>query len=215
MNHKKIILNKLFPCPPSKKYDNLMIDNETISYITTPINSDTIAAIIRSHIPKNIALNNITIMDATACVGGDTIAFANSFGNVIAIEIDRMRFMMLTNNLKEFELFNVVPINGNCIEFYKKINCVDIIYFDPPWGGKKYKEQQNLRFNIGDMFIDEIINDIFSGNIRSHINMIVFKLPINYDLHNLYMRTKRDDITIYMHQLNKMNIIVYKKNDYK
>src|SRR5438552_1942738 len=107
--HKKIIIDKLFPCPPSKNYNKLMIDDESVTYITTPVNSEIIAEIISSSLPKNVSCADITILDGTACVGGDTISFGKIFGTVIASEIEERRFKMLVNNLKEFELDNVVP----------------------------------------------------------------------------------------------------------
>jgi predicted RNA methylase len=214
MNHKKIFLNKLFPCPPDKNYNDLMIDHEAVSYITTPVNSDIISSIIDSHIPQNIARKNITIMDSTACVGGDTIAFGRLFGTVIATEIDKKRYGMLVNNLKKFELWNVVPINDDCLEIYQKVNFIDVVYFDPPWGGKCYKDKDEIILSIGNIRIDQIINNIFDGNVRSDIKIIILKLPKNYNLYDLYTKTKRINVTIYMYELNKMIIIVYKKNDY-
>jgi len=212
--YQKIYLDKLFPCPPNKKYDNLMIDREAVSYITTPENSDLITAIINQHIPERILRHNINIMDGTACVGGDSISFGSIFGCVVAIEIDKNRFDMLVNNLREYELYNVIPINGNCLNMYKKINFIDIMYFDPPWGGRNYKDQKNIRLMIGNVFIDEMINNIFNGVARSDVNMVVLKLPKNYNLLELYQKTKRDDVTIYLYELNKMIIVVYKKNNY-
>src|SRR5258708_33705089 len=136
--HKKIIIEKLFPCPPSNNYNNLMIDDESVSYITTPMNSEIIAEIISSLLPGNISSSDMTILDGTACVGGDTISFGKIFGTVIASEIEASRYKMLVNNLKEFELTNVVPVNDDCLKLYKRLNFVDIMYFDPPWGGGKY-----------------------------------------------------------------------------
>ncbi len=214
MSYKKIIINKLFSCPPSKNYNNLMIDMESVSYISTPIISEIICSIIETHIPMQISNNDVTIFDATACVGGDTITFANTFGTVIAIEKDKKRYEMLINNLKEFELFNVVAINDDCLKIYKKINFIDIIYIDPPWGGHDYKYKKNLRLSIGEKYIDEIVNDVFNEVTRSNIKMIVLKLPKNYNLYEMYNNTKTKNATIYMYELTKMNVIVYKKNDY-
>lgn len=214
MYQKKIIIDKLFPCPPNNNYDNLMIDFESTSHISTPPVSEVISTIIESLIPPDIPLKNITIFDGTACVGGDTIALGQIFGTVIATEIDKKRYDMLVNNLKEFELWNVIPINDDALKLYDKINFIDVMYFDPPWGGKNYKLKKNLRLKIGNMFLDEIVNYVFDGNVRSNIKMIVFKLPKNYNLHELYNNTNRDNVTIYMYELNKMLIVVFIKNDY-
>ena len=210
MNNKKLILNKLFPCPPNNNYDNLMIDAESVSYITTPYNSEIIVGIIDSLIPKNVLRNDITILDGTACVGGDSISFGKMFGNVISSEINIKRYKMLMNNLNVFQLFNFITVNDYFINIIKRINNIDIVYLDPPWGGKNYKYQNNLRLQISNIYIDDLINMIFEKNT---IKMIVLKLPKNYDFYNLYKLTKKPDITIIMYELYKMMIIVFTKYD--
>ena len=236
--NKKIILNKLFPCPPSKNYNMLMIDDDSVSYITTPINSEIISTIIESLLPKNINSSDITIMDGTACVGGDSIAFGQIFGTVISSEIDSDRYKMLVNNLKVFELYNVIPVNDDCLKIFYRINFIDIMYFDPPWGGKSYKNENYIRLCIGDLFIDEIVNIIFNNNtvdntvdntadntvdntladttikIKSDVKMVIFKLPKNYDIQGLYQKTKSNNIIMLMYELSKILIVVFKKTDY-
>lgn len=232
MNHKKIIINKLFPCPPNKNFNNLMIDGESVSYITTPINSEIIATIIESLIPNTVSRSEVTILDGTACVGGDSISFGKMFGTVVATEIEEKRYNMLVNNLKEFELYNVVAVNEDCLKIFKRLNFIDIVYFDPPWGGKSYKTETLLRLSIGDMYIDEIVNFIFDKDdnstqlndltqksftrqcVRSDVKMVVLKLPKNYDLKSLYELTKSPKHTMLMYELPKMLIIAFKRNDY-
>jgi 16S rRNA G966 N2-methylase RsmD len=218
--YKKIALHVLFPLPPSKNYNNLMIDEEAVTFITTPMNSEMITSIIDSQIPSHIPRSDITILDGTACVGGDSISFGKFFGAVIATEIDPDRYNMLVNNLKEYDLTNVVPLNDDCLKIYRRLNFIDIIYLDPPWGGKTYKDEKNLRLTIGDAPIEDIILSVFNKEdftkttIRSKVNMVVLKLPKNYDLYYLYCETKREDTTMYLYELNKMNIVVIKKNSY-
>lgn len=196
--------------PPSNDYNNVHIDYESISYITTPYNTNIITNIIRSNISPNIMYNDITIFDGTACVGGDTIAFGNVFGTVISVEIDKKRFQMLLKNVDEYGLFNVMPINDNCLSILSKINFIDIVYLDPPWGGKNYKSSTDIRLSISNKYIDEIINDIVNNVIRSKVKLIVLKLPKNYNIKQLYELTKHDDIQILQYTLKKMLIIVYK-----
>ena len=212
---KKIYLDKLFPCPPSRNYNNLMIDTEAVSYITTPQNSDTIIGIIESQLPDDVFIFDLSILDGTACVGGDSIGFGKVFQSVVAIEADKTKYEMLVNNINVFKLYNVIPTNDNTLNIYRNINFVDIMYFDPPWGGKSYKDETKLKLTIGDKYIDEIVNDIFNGNTRSDIKMVLFKLPKNYDVRELYERTKNDKLTIYMYDMEKMLIILYKRNDFQ
>lgn len=214
INNNKILMHKIFPHLPSNRYNNLRIDQESLSYITTPHNSNIISSIIDSHIPKNITRKSITLFDGTACVGGDTISLGSNFGTVIACEINENRYKMLINNLSEYKLYNVIPINDNTLNIYSKINFIDIMYFDPPWGGKDYKKQKSLTLSIGNKTINEIIKDIFEKKIRSDVKMVVLKLPKNYNLKKLYKDTNYDDVTMMLYELKKMLIIIYKKNSY-
>lgn len=209
MTNKVIMLNKLFPCPPHNNYNKLMIDIDSISHITTPNVTDIIISIIKSHIVYD--KKGLTVFDGTACVGGDTIAFGNHFDMVIATEIKKNKYDMLVNNLKEFELYNVVPINDDCLNVYSKINCIDIMYFDPPWGGRDYKYKKNIRLKLGNEHIENVINNILNEHIRSNVKLVVFKLPKNYDLYHLYHKTKNNNVIIYLYELDKMNIVIYKK----
>jgi len=208
-----------------------MIDDESVSYITTPVNSDLITAIIDSHIPDNISRSDINVFDGTACVGGDSISFGKSFGSVVASEIDETRYHMLVNNLLEYELYNVVPVNTDCIKLYKRLNFIDIMYFDPPWGGKQYKNGNNLRLSIGSMYIDELVNDIFNDKQKynvafseektsplsfkedNRVKLVALKLPKNYDLKSLYDNTDQHNLTLYLYELHKMYIVIIIKNN--
>ncbi|KAJ1446636.1 hypothetical protein M885DRAFT_403590, partial [Pelagophyceae sp. CCMP2097] len=97
-----------------------------------------------------------TIVDATACVGGNVIAFAKQFERVYAVELDVERHRMLVANVK----VALTPA------FAKRVvtQCADatvalpvilraaaalpqrrggdkrlVIFVDPPWGGLGYK----------------------------------------------------------------------------
>lgn len=212
MQFKKILKDKLFPLPPSKNYNNLSIDNETMSYITTPHNSLMITSIINEHIPEYIPRSEITILDGTACVGGDSISFGNIFGSVIASEINNERYRMLVNNLIEYKLYNVVPVNDDCLKIYDKINFLNIIYFDPPWGGKNYKSNSKLRLSLGSSYIDDVIENILGSNL-DNIKLIVLKLPQNYDLELIYKKIKNHEVTMYLYTLQKMHIVVIEKQN--
>ena len=211
--NRKIIIDKLFPQTPSGTYDDLMVDFETMSYVTTPHNSNIITAIIESNIPKLVNLNNVTVFDGTACVGGNSISFGKIFGAVIAVEIKTYIYEMLVNNLNQYELYNVFPINDDCLKILKRLNFNDIVYFDPPWGGREYKKRELLRLSISGRFIDEIINDILESK-KNNVKMIVFKLPKNYNIEDLYNRTKHNIVEFKLYTLQKMLVLVILHHKY-
>ena len=162
---------KIFP--KLNNYDNLQYDNEGLYSISHPDDAN----IISEFIEKYVGNKNISILDATAGLGGNSISFCRKFKSVTSIELDDKRFDMLENNMKLYNLINIDLINGNCIDFLNKD--YDVYFFDPPWGGPEYKSQDNLELNLGGMGLHNIIKIIEKGKV------IVFKVPFNYNLNLL------------------------------
>lgn len=206
--NKYIYMNKLFPLPPNNNYNSLQIDEESIYFVTNPYDTEIIIKIIKNNMKD---LDNCCIFDATACVGGDTISFGKNFKSVISTEINKKRFDMLKNNLLVYELYNVIPVNCSFLDIITKINFIDVVYIDPPWGGSSYKQKTNIRLNIDNVFIDDIINRLFDKKIcNSNIKMVVLKIPKNYDIKTLYYNTKNNNIDMLKYDLKKMMIVIFK-----
>ena len=198
-----------FPKLYKNKFLNLKIDEETASYITPPYVSEQIMKILKLYFNReNIKME--TIVDCTACVGGDTIGFSQIFSSVYSIEIDKKRYEMLENNVNVYELLNVITINDDCLSFLKSINYVQAIYFDPPWGGKDYKNHINLRLTINDISIAQISIDLMNNKYTKKPPIfIIFKLPKNYDIHYFFKTVSyKEEIEIYLHKLEKMYILI-------
>jgi len=160
------IITKIFPY--TDKYDLLSYDSEGLYSITLPSDADEISSLI-----KNLLGNEITLCDATAGIGGNTISFGKNFKNVISIELCKSRYNILDSNVKVYDLSNVNLINDSCLN---KLNLdCSAYFFDPPWGGPEYKYKKSIRFKLGDLSLIEIVKKI------NH-KIIFFKLPNNYDL---------------------------------
>jgi len=144
----------------------------------------------------------------------DTIAFSKYFGSVISIELNPQRYEFLKNNVSAYGYKNVSTINGNSIDIIPKITDIDVIYIDPPWGGKSYKEATNLRLSLGDKSIESLIKIFFDPvHMLSTPTFIVLKLPKNYDLKYLfeYLNAPKNEYNIFMYELKKIIIIVIEK----
>jgi len=182
----------------------LQIDDESISYISFKDHAKQITDIIMEHTLKlKINPKNLSLTDTTAGVGGNTISFANKFKHVNAIEIDSERCMSLTNNINIYELTNVTVFNGDCINLLDTL-CDEVIFIDPPWGGKKYKDFDKLKLSLSNIPIETLCNKIIKKNDK--IKLIVLKLPTNYDIDYLYKTIESN--TIFFYDLKKMFIIV-------
>jgi len=208
IHNKKIYLEKLFPRLRGVNLQNLSIDYESISYITTPSESKLIADIIATKISMYKPPKECNIVDATGGVGGDSIMLCATFGSVISIELDQLRYSYLKHNLEQYNFKNVTPINGDSVAIIPKLQFIDVIYIDPPWGGKNYKSKENLRLALGDVLIETFVEKCFDKNITMCFpKIIALKLPKNYDLKILYeILNVRFDI--YLYELKKLNILL-------
>ena len=209
---KRIFYDKLFPKKEGVKLQDLLIDEESISYITTPYDSEKIGLLIAQYMEKKFNLNekNITIVDASACVGGDTITFCYMFGIVIPIEINKLRFSYLLNNLKVYNIKNAYPVLGDSNKIIPDIQpTIDIIFLDPPWGGRGYKDFDKLELTFGNSDLDVAIKNFFIK--KPELKLIVLKLPKNYNMEKLKEKLGNSfQITIYDF-LKKMNIVMINK----
>ena len=207
--NNKIYYNRLFPKLKNNKYNNLQIDQNSISYITTPFCAKQISnIIIKLFKINNLELNSI--IDCTAGVGGDSISLSSIFKTVIGVEINKTRFDMLNNNINVYNLNNIITYNDNCLNILKKLNYIQAIYIDPPWGGSAYKCYEKIKLMIDNKPIEQIIIDIINRKyIKIPPKFIILKLPKNYDIQYLFKTISfKENIKIFFYKLKKINIII-------
>lgn len=217
----RIYIERLFPnVSELKLHHKLKINKESIMYITIPNDAEQITNIIANHVLKFFQkCSDVNIIDATAGVGGNTISFSDKFKHVIAIEIDQERFNYLLNNVSVYHMINVTLYNNDCMKIIPNLTDNDVIFIDPPWGGKSYKSHNKIRLTLGDDSIEDICLQLLDCNKMKIIpRLIVLKLPKNYDLQYIYNKVKinnlMDCIKIYFYELNKMILIVIENGHY-
>lgn len=176
-----------------------------------------------SHISNAERALKMIITDITAGVGGNTLCFAKYFKYVNAIEIVFPRYMMLLNNIKVYEILNINSYNGDSIPFILNDNKIlqdpepqisnnifgginqDIVFCDPPWGGKGYKLKTNIKLTINNISIELLANELLEKN---KCQMVVYKLPNNYDMEFFRINIK---FPFFTKILSNMTIIVIVK----
>jgi 16S rRNA G966 N2-methylase RsmD len=195
----------------------LQIDRDSVHYISVRPIAEKITNIILKHLKsdtspyKTKTMNKeVTITDATAGVGGDTISFSKNFFKVNAVEIDETRLRQLKNNIEVYDCKNVELIRDDYTKIYHKLDQF-VVFLDPPWGGKGYREKKNLRLTLSDIHIEELCKKIL---LETKTYVIAIKIPLNYDLAYFYGELKNVEMVkrIYIYELDKMYILVVERN---
>ncbi len=124
------------------------------------------------------------IFDATASIGGNTIAFAKYFDNIYSCELDNCRKQMLDHNLQLLGLTsnpnkNIITYCGYAQDYLDQLQ-YDVVFFDPPWG-TDYKQHDKLRIKLNHNDIEQSFESVVAMAARN-AKYIVVKLPQNYDL---------------------------------
>ena len=158
---------------------------------------------IKLFFPKDAKL---TITDATANMGGTSMIFSDYFDKVNAVEILPFHCKVLANNLKNYnpEKFDK-KIKIHCFDYLDIADKLeqDIVFFDPPWGGRDY-------INTGkcmDLYLDEIsIQDIVKQLLLKGIKLVVVRVPKNYNFSKLFSLAYQTKVETFVNPLiNKIN----------
>jgi 16S rRNA G966 N2-methylase RsmD len=188
----------------SYKYlcEKIRYDSDAILYMTKRFDAELITGIIIHHTRLlDLDYEKIVITDATAGIGGNTFSFALMFQHVNAIEQDKHTFDMLQNNIHTYGFNNITYYNDDYMKLKNDLY-QNIIFIDPPWGGRDYKKQNNIHLQLSEVDLEVICHDLTKKN-----NIVVLKLPLNYDFSKIY-DLKNHNIKIFLHELKKMFIIV-------
>lgn len=194
---------KYFPYISKNKHSQLKIDDVGMYSISTPKNADIISRLIK----KNFVAQNIIITDAMASVGGNTLSFASHFYYVNSIEIDTERFNFLVSNINLYCKDNVLCLKENYMNVMHLIY-QDVIFIDPPWGGKSYKDCKDISLEINGKTLESICEEIYNAKI---CKMIVLKLPLDYNL-NKFSSILKEFMQI--EELKKMLIVLFSIKTY-
>ena len=175
-----VYVRTLFPFSKKINYENLQMTEVGLYSISNRHDSSTLTGILnRCTQSWGMTQDEIVITDGTSGIGGNTLAFANVFKKVNAIEWDMIQYEALKNNVAEYQLKNVKCYFGNCLRIIPMLN-QHIIFLDPPWGGKSYKKEKELNLDIGGIPIIHIINSW--RNRCKKLQMVVVKIPKNFSL---------------------------------
>jgi len=132
-----------------------------------------------------------SILDAFAGIGGNTLSFAKYFNDVTAMEISKQRYNIIKHNFKilnentwinkvsvvHTDLNNVKILNVDFVAEIPNIEHYDIIFLDPPWGGKEYKDKDKIDISVNNKDIANICLEL-----KDKTDLVVLKLPLNFNI---------------------------------
>lgn len=183
-------MEDLFPSKEGVDYSTLKMTEEGLFSITRRRDAQRIINILRTNF-KNIETMSVT--DATGCVGGDTINLALHFKHVDSIEKNNENFEALSHNVKVFGLKNVTLHNDDSVKIFDWQT--DVLYVDPPWGGKDYKSGKDIDLYMSEKRVDHWLEEVLKRKNRPQ--HIVLKLPANYNFPRLNELTNVKEIHAY------------------
>lgn len=179
INGRKI--SEYFPIKDGVDYSKMKLTEEAIYSVTRRDEGDKFFELIEKYIPDS---KNKLIVDTTANVGSDALRFSQIFKKVDAIEMNTENYDALVNNIEVFKAENIKTFKGDATELYNQEDWgIDVIYCDPPWGGKDYMKKKNIDLKMGEFRIDTWLNGILEKDIRP--GYIILKLPKNYNFSRL------------------------------
>lgn len=171
---------------------------------------------LRFATPRDVALYRAerlkcnTIIEIGAGIGGQTLAFAKKCKKIIAIEIDKEKSKLLSQNLKKLKIDNVEIINGDALNksVINKISKekVDVVFVDTQRPEQSERNLENIKPSI---------NEILK-NYLPLTNKIAIEIPpytkdlekINsykFEQEFISLNNQLNRLTLYFNELKKDN----------
>jgi hypothetical protein len=136
---------------------------------------------------------SVSITDATANNGGNTVRFAMDFKYVNSVEIARAQFNILKNNVEVYKFENVKLIHSDYLRVMNMLT-QDVIFIDAPWGGPEYKLAKNVDLYLSRRNLVNIVSEI----IQDHLcRLCVLKVPNNYNFSRMFSNIPNIKFDIY------------------
>lgn len=191
---------KIFPTKQNTKVSDYKLSNIGSYSIFYPRDADKVAKIIKSFLP-----GKAVITDATANMGGATLAFSNYFDHVNSVEIIPFHCEILENNIKVYNSSDKVTIH--CVDYLDIGNKLeqDAIFFDPPWGGPDYKKKQLMDMYLDNISICEIIKSLID---KKKIKILAIRVPFNYDFKKILELSDESFIYTFKKNEGKLNFFL-------
>lgn len=209
LDFNKNLWNKLFDKLPNDKFKKIQVSNIGVYSITKL----SVRQIIKNIIKKSFRflkikkkLEDLVVTDSNGGNGGITIFFSKFVKKVNCIELNKIHYDIIKNNLKLYDIHSKVNlINGDYIDYMYELK-QDIIICDPPWGGKSYKKSKKIKLQLDNIDIVCIINQLYEKKL---FTLFILLVPYNYDLEHFFKNTVATNINVNLSEKVKIITILH------
>lgn len=163
-----------------------VVTREGLYSITTPRVAREIAGRIRQELEQefgHVVIQNATVTDGTAGMGGNVIQFAQVFRQVNAVELSRDNYAALVHNLRAYGV-KAKTINGDCTVVIPHLS-QDVIFIDPPWTGLDYQRDDSINLQLSGRDIALVVAEWLP-----HVRLVAIKVPGNYNFAGFQKKIK-------------------------
>ena len=156
----------------------LKLDEVSLYSITPHYYAEKISRMISKKVKGE--LSDYVISDFCCCIGGNSFNFIKYFKHVNCVELDKNRFKYLKHNMNVYKYHNNYTnyslYNDDVFNIVKKIK-QDIIFVDPPWNGKDYKNKSTM-----DLYLNKRSSINFCHFFMKYCKYLILKIPNNFNI---------------------------------
>ena len=115
-------------------------------------------------------------------------------------------YEVLKNNIDALNILNVETYLNNFLHVIENLSQnSNIFFFDPPWGGKNYKNFKYFNLKIGKLQLNDVINILFAKKYK----YVILKAPYNLNISSLLDNIKYENMNIHKNYKKNMILIIF------
>lgn len=170
-----------------------------------------------------------SIVDGTAHIGVDSIHLSDQFpeAKIMSFEIVPETVIALRKNIQSFKKEHIIRAHFQDVTGWMPTQPVDLLYLDPPWGGKSYsnykllnlyleKEKEEGESHDGSKNVNVLIdqwmktNKIYSIVLKAPQNFNMSYLKRNYHVQQETIRNRGGNIAYYLLKIENQDPLLNK-----
>lgn len=169
------IKKRIYPYKKNLNYDNLLMTNIGVYSRMQRFVAEKIVYEIKKRFDN---YEDLVITEANGGVGGLSVYLVQHFKLIKIVDINKLHAKVIINNLNEYNYTNFKVYINDYLNIMMKLK-QDVIIFDPPWGGTKYKDHQKMKLSLDNVDISCIIRKLYDAN---KFKLLLFLIPSNFNV---------------------------------